>query len=77
MCACNDFVSPQPAEFSAQAESLPDEPLVRVRYDGLSVPVARHTVIGAATKRQYGRREKGEVFLVYQSDITPDRFTRV
>ncbi len=75
MCQCAEQITAKMnGQTPFQAESLPDEPLVRVLYDGETVPVARVEVIGSNTHKSYGRRERGEVFYVYKSDVTPERF---
>lgn len=68
MCKCADTIKPKKANgvqtFAAQ--SAPDEPMVRVQYQGNGG--ATVSVYGKATGQGYGRRKSGETFLVYEQD---------
>jgi hypothetical protein len=49
---------------------------IRVQYNG---PVGAHEVIGVATKKSYGRRQRGDIFYIFAEDYrsTPNRFSPV
>jgi len=49
-------------------------PMVTVRYDG---PTAKHEVIGMATGKHYGRKQKGSIIHMDRADVEayPEMFT--
>lgn len=49
-------------------------PMVTARYEG---PTAKHSVVGLATHRNYGRKQGGDIFQVHRSDVEafPNMFT--
>lgn len=77
MCQCAEQVTAKMEAITAESQALSDEPLVRVLYDGETVPVARHEVVGVQSRKSYGRREKGDVFLIYSKDFSADRFKQL
>jgi hypothetical protein len=70
MCKCADTVKPKKSNgVSTQAfaaQSVPDEPMIRVQYQGGGD--AKVSVYGTATRQSYGRRKHGETFLVFERD---------
>lgn len=69
MCKCAEQITAKVQSFdpNMRSQSLPDEPMVRIEYQGGGT--ARTQVYGAATRQFYGRRTKGEKFLVFEVDV--------
>jgi len=45
-----------------------DEDMIRVQYVGDKAPLGKATLLGPVTKHSYGRRARGEVFMVWKQD---------
>lgn len=69
MCGCT-----QPKKKPAVADGVPAEnghgPMIRIEYVGAP---GQHSVIGSATKQNYGRRRGGDTFYVYVADQQENR----
>lgn len=69
MCKCNETIKPlaySVQTFAVGAQTLPDEPLVRIQYQGGGA--GKTNVYGSVTRQFYGRRVKGETFMVFEQD---------
>lgn len=70
MCDCGS------GERVEQAAALSvEDDMVRIQYTGEGAGVGKHTVIGPATRTNYGRRQAGEVFYVWEDDLGSGLFT--
>lgn len=66
MCACEDIIAQR--SMAAVTFALPeDDSVMRVRMDGAAAPAAKMTIKGESGQ-PYGRRERGEVFLILKAD---------
>lgn len=78
VCICDSPVGTPPAAIAASLalkQAGADE-WVRVEYSGPKVARGSHAVVGAATRKYYGQRSAGDIFLVYRADLLarPDVF---
>lgn len=64
MCACDE--KPRKTDAPILDESNPD--VMRVRMDSADAPTAKRTIRGASGQ-QYGRRQKGDIFLIMRKDF--------
>jgi hypothetical protein len=69
MCGCSGTPGPgkQTAVGGGQAQGVlaTQQQLVRIQYTG---PAGSHDVLGSVTRKSYGRRQGGDVFLVFAKD---------
>lgn len=71
MCSC-DAVQPQQTVVVPSDSAMSSDqfgPAVRVEYTGERVPLSPVTLRGTATNTMYGRRGKGDIFLVWKMDF--------
>jgi glycosyltransferase involved in cell wall biosynthesis len=72
MCSCDQTVQPQPMVVPPDMGGSPSGDFgtaIRVEYTGERVPMSPTTLKGASTGASYGRRGKGEVFLIWKRDF--------
>lgn len=66
VCACEDIIAQR--QMAAVTFELPeDDTVMRVRMDGVRAPAAKMAIKGESGQA-YGRRERGEVFLILKAD---------
>lgn len=62
---CNCIVAPTSKTAEELAEAARNGEMVRIEYYGAA---AKHSVVGSVTKQNYGRRSRGDFFMIWKQD---------